>query len=60
MSKHGDPRVGENTYRLTNINRAEPAHSLFELPADYTVKETERSNMRYKVESEVRRPGVQN
>jgi hypothetical protein len=60
MSKHGDPRVGENTYRLTNINRGEPAHSLFELPADYTVKETERSNMRYKIESDVRKPGVQN
>lgn len=60
MSKHGDPRVGENIYRLTNINRAEPAHSLFELPADYTVQETERSNMRYKIESEVRKPGVQN
>jgi len=60
MSKHSDPRVGENTYRLTNINRGEPAHSLFELPADYTVKETERSNMRYKIESDVRRPGVQN
>jgi len=60
MSKHSDPRVGENTYRLTNINRAEPAHSLFELPADYTVKETERSNMRYKLETEVRKPGVQN
>lgn len=60
MSKHGDPRVGENTYRLTNITRAEPAHSLFELPADYTVKETAGPNMRYKIESEVRKPGVQN
>src|SRR6185369_14744077 len=47
MSKHGDPRVGENTFRLTNINRAEPAHSLFELPADYTVKESVSPNMRY-------------
>ena len=60
MSKHSDPRVGENTYRLTNINRTEPAHSLFELPADYTVKETVGPNMRYKIESEARRPGVQN
>jgi hypothetical protein len=57
MSKHSDPRVGENTYRLTNINRSEPAHSLFELPSDYTVKETVGPNMRYKIESEVRRPG---
>ncbi|MGH9882249.1 MAG: hypothetical protein ACRD6N_12505, partial [Pyrinomonadaceae bacterium] len=39
MSRHSDPRFGENTYRLTNINRTEPARSLFEVPADYTVKE---------------------
>ncbi len=42
QSKHSDPRIlGEHTYRLTNINRSEPAKSLFEVPADYTV--TERS-----------------
>jgi hypothetical protein len=39
LSKHSDPRVGENIYRLTNINRTEPAKSLFELPADYKVEE---------------------
>jgi hypothetical protein len=39
MSRHTDPRFGENTYRLTNISRTEPARSLFEVPADYTVKE---------------------
>lgn len=60
MSKHSDPRVGENSYRLTNISRSEPAHSLFELPADYTVKETERPNMRYRIETEARKPGAQN
>ena len=41
-SKHSDPRMGEHIYRLTNINRAEPAHSLFELPADYTISEPRR------------------
>jgi len=42
MTKHSDPRTGETTYRLTNVNRAEPDRSLFELPADYTVRyETE-------------------
>lgn len=41
MSKRNDPRFGETTYRLTNINRSEPAHSLFEVPADYTIKESE-------------------
>ncbi|HYP26244.1 MAG TPA: hypothetical protein VE262_05965 [Blastocatellia bacterium] len=39
MRKHSDPRVGETIYRLTNINRSEPARSLFEVPAGYTVKD---------------------
>jgi len=41
LSKHSDPRMGEHTYKLTNINRSEPAKALFEVPADFTV--TERS-----------------
>jgi hypothetical protein len=39
MTRHSDPRSGEMTYKLTNISRAEPAKSLFEVPAGYTVKE---------------------
>jgi hypothetical protein len=39
MTRHSDPRFGETTYKLTNINRTEPDHSLFELPAGYTLKE---------------------
>ena len=39
MTRHSDPRTGETTYKLTNINRAEPVKSLFEVPAGYTVKE---------------------
>jgi TonB family protein len=38
MTKHSDPRFGETVYRLTNIDRSEPAKTLFEVPADYTVK----------------------
>lgn len=58
MSKHSDPRSGENTYRLTNINRTEPPHSLFEVPADYTIHEAgPPAEMRYKIEREARRPG---
>jgi len=38
MTRHSDPRFGESTYRLTNIDRSEPAKSLFEVPADYTLK----------------------
>jgi hypothetical protein len=38
MSRYSDPRSGEIVYRLTNINRSEPDHSLFEVPANYTIK----------------------
>lgn len=39
MTRHSDPRTGETTYKLTNINRSEPAKSLFEVPSGYTIKE---------------------
>jgi hypothetical protein len=39
LSKHSDPRFGDTSFRLTNINRSEPARSLFEVPSDYTIKE---------------------
>ena len=35
-----DPRSGDSSYRLTNINRSEPSASLFEVPADYRIRET--------------------
>ena len=38
MTRHSDPRMGETTYKLTNINRTEPAKALFEVPGDYTIK----------------------
>ena len=47
MTRHSDPRSGETVYRLTNINRTEPDHSLFEVPADYTVKEQEPVRFRF-------------
>lgn len=37
MSRQSDPRFGETTYRLTNLNRAEPPAHLFEIPADFTL-----------------------
>jgi TonB family protein len=43
MTKHSDPRFGETSYRLTNINRGEPARTLFEVPSDYAVKEGPQS-----------------
>jgi len=39
QSKHSDPRFGETTYSLTNIQRNEPAANLFTVPSEYTVKE---------------------
>jgi hypothetical protein len=40
LTRHSDPRSGDTTYRLTNIVLAEPERTLFEVPADYTVKES--------------------
>lgn len=40
LTKQNDPRSGENTYRLTNIIRSEPAPSLFQVPGDYKVEES--------------------
>jgi hypothetical protein len=37
MTRHSDPRVGENTYKLTNIQRIEQVRSLFEIPPNYTI-----------------------
>jgi hypothetical protein len=36
-SRHFDPRFGEQTYRLTNINRSEPDPSLFQVPNSYRI-----------------------
>lgn len=55
MMKHTDPRVGENTYKLTGINRSEPAKSLFEVPTDYTVKEGRRDGGRDGMRIEMRK-----
>jgi hypothetical protein len=35
MTRHSDPRTGEEIMRLTNINRAEPDPSMFQVPAGY-------------------------
>lgn len=39
MTKRHDPRFGETTYQLNNIQRIEPLPSLFQAPPDYTVEE---------------------
>jgi hypothetical protein len=37
LSHNRDPRFGETTYRLTHINREEPASWLFDVPSDYRI-----------------------
>ncbi len=41
-STHSDPRFGNTTYTLTNIQRAEPAATLFAVPSDYTIEQGHR------------------
>ena len=38
-SSNSDPRFGATTYELTNISRAAPDPTLFQIPADYTVSD---------------------
>ena len=48
LSKHSDPRMGDTEYRMTNISRAEPLPSLFQVPPDYTLKDS--PNFLYRTE----------
>jgi hypothetical protein len=36
-SKRSDPRMGEQTFKLTNIDRIEPDNSQFAVPSDFTI-----------------------
>jgi hypothetical protein len=48
-SKRNDPRMGEQTFQLTNIVRAEPDASLFTVPADFKLTDGPESIM-YRVQ----------
>jgi len=37
MSRHNDPRTGEETFKLVNVSRTEPPAYLFQIPAGYQV-----------------------
>ena len=37
-SKQSDPRFGVTTYEVTNLDRTNPAHSLFQIPRDYQIR----------------------
>lgn len=38
-STRNDPMSGENIYQILNVRRGEPSPALFQIPADYTVKD---------------------
>jgi hypothetical protein len=40
--KRSDPRMGDSVFQLTNIQRQEPDSTLFQVPSDYTVKDSGR------------------
>lgn len=37
QSKRDDPRFGETTFSMTNIQKGEPPADLFQVPSDYTI-----------------------
>jgi hypothetical protein len=39
QSEHNDPRMGKTVYSLKNISRVEPSPELFQVPADYSMKD---------------------
>jgi hypothetical protein len=39
MTRHNDPRTGEQITRLVDIRRGDPDASLFQVPASYTINE---------------------
>jgi len=45
MTRHSDPRTGEEMTRLINISRAEPDPSLFQVPPGYQINEGKHPTM---------------
>ncbi|MBV9767026.1 MAG: hypothetical protein JOZ48_19445 [Acidobacteriaceae bacterium] len=39
LAKRNDPRSGQSTYTVTNIQRGDPPASLFQIPSDYTIQD---------------------
>jgi hypothetical protein len=51
MSKHSDPRFGEQTYTLKNIVRAEPDPSLFTVPREFKIMNDRPGAASWKVQT---------
>jgi hypothetical protein len=46
MTKHSDPRMGETVFQVNNLTRSNPDPSLFQVPADYQIKEGPQAGLR--------------
>lgn len=49
LSKTSDPRTGETTMRLRNINRSEPDPALFSVPPDYQIVDDQHDQAEIKI-----------
>lgn len=49
-SVHNDPRMGQTTHTVTNLSRAEPDASLFQVPSDYKLEEGVKTGPNFKYE----------
>lgn len=49
-SVNSDPRFGDTTYQLTKITQSAPDPALFQVPPDYTVKESQGLTLKRKTE----------
>ncbi len=52
MTRHSDPRMGEQVMRLTNIRRGEPDPSLFQVPAGYQLAEPRKPGASFSIHQE--------
>ena len=55
MSKHSDPRFGDQTYQLKNIIRAEPDPSLFTVPKEFKFRTEPGAAAAWKARSDAER-----
>lgn len=49
LSKSSDPRSGEHSTRLQNINRSEPDQALFRVPSDYQIIDENSDRVEIKI-----------
>ena len=46
LSKRTDPRMGETVTRMSNVSRAEPPSTLFQVPVDFKISEPQARQVR--------------